>query len=82
MPEKWIQHAIKHKGAATKKAAREGLPVHEWAQKHHEDQGVTGKQARLALTLHQISQHEDEGGADPEAEPEAPQPSGGMGLMR
>lgn len=79
MAEKFIQHAIKHKGAATAKAKAEGLPVHEWANKHKGDAGITGKQARLALTLHEISQHEESGGNDNDADdkPAAPK-SGGM----
>jgi hypothetical protein len=59
MPDKWIQHAIKHKGAATAKAKAEGLTVHEWAEKHQHDKTLTGKQARLALTLHHISEEND-----------------------
>lgn len=47
----WIQGAVKHPGAATRKAAAEGLTVHEWAVKHKGDPGKTGQQARLALTL-------------------------------
>ena len=82
MAEKWIQHAIKHKGAATRKAQAEGLPVQEWAQNHAGDDGITGEQARLATTLHNIGQHEDNGTADAGDAPEASDaPTGGMGLM-
>ena len=79
MAEKWIQHAIKHKGAATKKAQAEGVPVHEWAAKHQGDKGITGQQARLALTLHHITEHEAKGGSDDDADdqPQA-KPAGGM----
>jgi hypothetical protein len=81
MAEKWIQHAIKHKGAATAKAKAEGLPVHEWAAKHQHDKNLTGKQARLALTLHHLSQTEESGkdnDAD-EAGEAKPKTNAGMG---
>jgi hypothetical protein len=79
MAEKWIQHAIKHKGAATAAAKKEGIPVHEWAEKHQSDKGVTGKRARLALTLHHITQHEESGAGDNDAD-DAPKakPAAGM----
>jgi hypothetical protein len=44
-------HGIKHPGAATAAAKREGLSVHAWAEKHKHDPGTTGKRARLALTF-------------------------------
>jgi hypothetical protein len=75
MAEKWIQHAIKHKGAATAKATAEGLPVHEWAAKHQHDTDLSGKQARLALALHHISQ-ENAGDGDADDKPAAAKPSG------
>ena len=49
--DRWIQSAVKHPGAATRKAEAEGLTVHEWALAHRHDKGKTGEQARLALTL-------------------------------
>lgn len=74
MADKWIQHAIKHKGAATAKAKAEGLSVEQWAEKHQHDKDISGKQARLALTLHHISSDEDkEQGGSKE------QGNGGMG---
>jgi hypothetical protein len=48
---KWIQGAIKHPGAATAAAHREGESVGEWASEHEHDSGTTGKRARLAKTL-------------------------------
>lgn len=71
MPEKWIQHAMKHKGAATVKAKRENLSVEEWAEKHKDDPGIDGQQARLAQTLHHIDKHEA-------TEAEQAPPAGGM----
>lgn len=53
---KFIQRAVKHPGAVTRKAEQEGLTVHEWALKHRGDEGRTGKQARLALTLERLHQ--------------------------
>jgi len=49
--KKWIAGAVKHEGAATRAAKREGLGVQAWARKHRHDKGVTGKRARLALTF-------------------------------
>lgn len=55
MAGNFIQGAVKHPGAATAAAKAEGLTVRAWAEKHQHDQGVTGKRARLALTLEGIS---------------------------
>lgn len=78
MADKWIQGAIKHKGAATAKAKAENLPVHEWAAKHKDDKDLTGKQARLALTLHEIGEEKDDG----DEKGETPAPSEKPGGMR
>lgn len=48
---RWIQGAIKHPGAATAAASREGVSVGEWAEEHKHDSGTAGKRARLAITL-------------------------------
>ena len=40
---------VKHPGAATAAAKKEGLSVHAWATQHKHDPGTTGKRARLAL---------------------------------
>jgi hypothetical protein len=49
--KKWIQGAIKHPGALTKKAKKAGESPMEYAHEHMHDSGKTGKQARLAMTL-------------------------------
>lgn len=51
MAKKWIAKAIKHPGAATAAAKREGKSVGAWAQEHKNSSGTTGKRARLAITL-------------------------------
>lgn len=55
MSGNFIQGAIKHPGAATAAAKAEGLTVPAWAEKHKGDPSVTGKRARLALTLEAMS---------------------------
>lgn len=55
MAKKWIQGAIKHPGAATRKAKAEGVSVARWASEHKHDSGLTGRQARLANTLRHMS---------------------------
>jgi hypothetical protein len=49
--EKWIQKAIKHPGALTKKAKAAHMSTSAFAKAHAHDKGKTGKQARLAQTL-------------------------------
>jgi hypothetical protein len=49
--DKWIQGAIKHPGALTKKAQKSGQSPMAFAREHKNDSGTTGKQARLAITL-------------------------------
>lgn len=51
MAKHWIQGAIKHPGAMTAAAKREGLSNSEYEQKHKGDSGTSGKRARLALAL-------------------------------
>ena len=48
---KWIAKSIKHPGAMTAAAKREGLSNSEYEQKHKHDSGTAGKRARLAITL-------------------------------
>lgn len=48
---KWIKGAIKHPGALKAKAKAAGETTREFAAKHADDPGTTGKQARLAETL-------------------------------
>ena len=47
----WIQGAIKHPGALTKKAKAEGESPMGFAKEHENSKGTTGKQARLAMIL-------------------------------
>jgi len=47
----WIQGAIKHPGALTRKAHAAGESPHQFAEAHKHASGTTGRQARLALTL-------------------------------
>ena len=47
----WIQNAIKHKGALTRKALRANMTPMEFAFRHRKDKNVTGLQSRLALRL-------------------------------
>lgn len=49
--KKWIQGAIKHKGALTRKAKKAGESPMEFAHEHMHSKGKTGQQARLAVTL-------------------------------
>ena len=51
MAKKWISKAIKHPGAMTAAAKREGLSNAEYEQKHKSDKGTSGTRARLAITL-------------------------------
>ena len=53
--KKWIASAVKHPGAATAAAKREGLSVQAWARKHAHDPGVAGKRARLALQFKKMA---------------------------
>lgn len=55
MPKKWIQAAIKHPGALTKKAKAAGQTPMEYARAKAGAGGATGKQARLALTLRKLA---------------------------
>jgi hypothetical protein len=49
--KKWIAKAIKHPGAFKAKAKAAGMSTREFASKHDDEGGKTGKQARLAETL-------------------------------
>lgn len=51
MAKKWVAGAIKHPGAMTAAAKREGLSNAAYEQKHKGDSGTAGKRARLALTM-------------------------------
>ncbi len=52
--EKWIQGAVKHPGAFTKKAKAAGKGVQEYAREKQHAGGRLGRQARLALTLKKL----------------------------
>ncbi len=60
----WIQNAIKHPGALTRKAHKAKESPMEYAHGHEHSGGKTGKQSRLALTLrgmhHESNETEDE----------------------
>lgn len=49
--KKWIKSAIKHPGAMTEAAKREGVSNSEYEKEHEHDSGKAGKRARLAETL-------------------------------
>lgn len=53
--KKFIQHAIKHPGALTRKAEAAGETPMAYAREHEHDSGATGKQSRLAITLSHMS---------------------------
>ena len=53
--KKWMQDAVKHPGAATRAAKKEGMSVHEWAEENKGAGGVKGKRANLALTFAKIA---------------------------
>lgn len=49
--KKWIKAAIKHPGAMTEAAKREGVSNSEYEKEHLHDSGKAGERARLANTL-------------------------------
>lgn len=49
--KKWIKSAIKHPGAMTEAAKREGVSNTDYIKEHEHDSGKAGKRARLAETL-------------------------------
>lgn len=55
MAGNFIQKAIKHPGAFTKSAKAAGKSVAEYAQEEKHAGGVTGKRARLAITLRKLA---------------------------
>ena len=55
MAKHWIQGAIKHPGALTKKAEKAGKSPMAFARTHKHDSGKTGQQARLAMVLRGIT---------------------------
>lgn len=69
--EKWIQKAVKHPGAFSKKAKAAGKSVAAFAKEKAHAPGTLGKQARLAKTLTKIAK-----GKEDMAEGEIPHESG------
>lgn len=51
MAKNWIASAIKHPGAMTRKAKKEGVSNKTFEQEHKGESGAAGKEARLAITL-------------------------------
>lgn len=47
----WMEHSVKHRGALRTAAHRAGMSTGEYAEKHRDAPGVTGRRARLALTF-------------------------------
>ncbi len=47
----FIKAAIKHPGAMTKSAKREGVSNSKYEQEHKHDSGKAGQRARFALVL-------------------------------
>lgn len=58
----WIKGAVKHPGAATESARKEGKSVSAWSKEHAHDSGKSGKRARLAQTFKKMSKHRKRGG--------------------
>ncbi len=60
--ENWIQEAIKNKGALRRQAMAEGAITRSgtisvgWLREKAKEGGVTGRRARLALTLRKLNQ--------------------------
>lgn len=55
MAKKFIQSAIKHPGAMTAAAEREGVSNSAYEQEHKHDSGHSGQMARFAITLKGLS---------------------------
>lgn len=53
----WMETAVRHKGALRTAAHRAGESTSEYAAKHKNDAGVTGRRARLALTFAKFRSH-------------------------
>lgn len=56
MAKHWIAGAIKHPGAMTASAKREGVSNGAYEQEHKHDSGKAGSRARLALSLKGLQQ--------------------------
>ena len=51
MAKNFIQGALKHPGAMTASAKKEGVSNSEYEQEHKHDSGKAGQRARFALVL-------------------------------
>ncbi len=51
----WIQKAIKHPGAMTAAAKKEGVSNSKYEEEHKHDSGKAGARARLALNLKKMN---------------------------
>lgn len=51
---KWIQGAVKHPGAMTSAAKREGVSNSAYEQQHAHSAGKAGQRARFALNMKKI----------------------------
>ena len=58
--KRWISGAIEHPGAFSAKAKAAGKSTEQFAREHSGSPGKLGKQARLALTLMNMSQGKEE----------------------
>lgn len=56
-----IQEAIKRPGALTRKAKAAGMSPMEFARKNKGAKGLTGQQARFALTLSKLRKRKKKG---------------------
>lgn len=61
MAEKWMQAAVKREGALTRKAEAAGMGTVEFARAHAHDPGLTGQQARFAITARRVSKRRRRG---------------------
>ena len=53
--KKWMQKAVKRPGALSAKAKRAGMSVQAYAQKRKHDSGLTGEEARFAVTAKKVA---------------------------
>lgn len=51
MAKNWIAGAVKHPGAMTASAKREGVSNSKYEQEHKHDKGKAGQRARFVLVL-------------------------------
>jgi len=62
MSKNWIAGSIKRPGALTAKAKKAGESVAEFAQEHKHASGLTGQQAREAITLRKMHHYKSPSG--------------------